>query len=133
MHCKINRYSLHLYQLNKRIMIKNFLIIVLFLAAGLSVYSCNNSTTPNTQANLKGVVIDTSSLNPLKDVKVGITSTNIFTYTDSNGFFRFGVPVSENTTRVNINFTIPGFVEKYFSIDIKMNDTLNLGNVYLKH
>jgi hypothetical protein len=114
-------------------MIKNILIIVIFLAAGLSVYSCNNSTTPNTQANLKGVVIDTSSLNPLKDVKVGITSTNIFTYTDSNGFFRFGVPVSDNTTRVNINFTIPGFVEKYFSIDIKMNDTLNLGNVYLKH
>jgi len=115
-------------------MTKNILIIVLFLAAGLSVYSCNNSTTPNAQANLKGVVIDESTSTPLKDAKVGITSTSIATNTDSNGFFRIsGIPVSDNITTVNINFTMSGYQGKYISAEIRMNDTLNVGDVYLLH
>ena len=86
-------------------------------------------TTWAQSTELRGIVVDAKTQQPLFNVTANLTNTNLSSTTNQDGEF---VLVNPTTGRQTLLVSLPGYSQKRFALEIIANENVNLGTIYLE-
>ena len=80
--------------------------------------------------NISGIVLDSKTREPIKNINIYSLDENIAVITDENGYFNLFLK-NFSKKNINLNIKVIGYEEELILVDL-LNNNIDLGNIFLK-